>query len=1046
MAARTREWAGVDRYTVVSGALPPHAAVAAFRSIEALSAPYRVELAVVVSGDHALDLSACLGERMTLRLDAGADGATLTGLVREASLVEATGSGATARRVYSFAVAPRLGALALGQRSRVFTRTRFPDILLQVLRESGIEGDAVELRLTRDYPTEEHVCQYRESDLAFLSRWIEREGIYYFFEHDAGGERAVFVDDRSAHEGSATRAPIRFRASASEARAPEGFHAARTELQSLPTRVVVTDHDYQRPGLSLVGSARARHRGHGDVSLYGARAFTPAEAAHVARVRAEALFAEARQVEFEGSERRVQPGFLFDLDESSGAERSDLLGAWLALEVEREAAPIAGVGAIAWPSRARSGVSGAYRARVRALAASVQHRTPHRTPWPRIAGFESATVDGPADSSYAQIDAHGRYAIRLHFDEARAAGASSTWVRMAQPHGGGAEGMHFPLRRGTEVLVHFQDGDPDRPVIGGVLPNADTPSPVTAMNATRNVLQTGGATRLEIEDAEGAQYMNTTTPVMGSGLFMGDSGASPKGHHVELATEGSGAKSFGAHFDRFIGGPKSEQVSGPVTRAYDAPYVTSVAGNATRDYAASHARVVKGDSLLVVGGTLDDTVMGAAKESFGASLDETVTGAVSATYATDHALAIGGPQLVSVSGAAEGRYTSGLGVRVEGAMSRHDVHGDLKLDAGGDIVVKATSALSGRGGAVAGLSSPATTLRGDTSVSLEAGVAAGVTAPEIGLSGSASISFSAPAILIKGGDVMVRGGTVSLHGAEVHLTSQGRAVASASATCTVNGGPSIDVKGDTILLNVSGSPESLGTAVAARLALNPDLSASLTGLEQAGWTIAWGPPGSGSYFDRARKVIVLDPSLRSDPEAATRELERLAAEVEDPDHTLHGQEEPMSCVIASAQMMIHTDTGQDLDEAGLRAESSAMPGGYDPINGTYFSSVEALLDAHGVDAHAFGPTSLDDLARATADGSPAMLAIVNGDGSGHAVVCDGYTTNPDGTRTFHIRDPWPPNQGATYDVHESAMGSDFYGDGSGASYGGSAVTTTGGAP
>ena len=67
-------------------------------------------------------------------------------------------------------------------------------------------------------------------------------------------------------------------------------------------------------------------------------------------------------------------------------------------------------------------------------------------------------------SEYAQLDEHGRYKVRILFDESqRRAGQNSAWVRMAQPHGGEPEGWHFPLRSGTEVRLSFVGGDPDRP-------------------------------------------------------------------------------------------------------------------------------------------------------------------------------------------------------------------------------------------------------------------------------------------------------------------------------------------------------------------------------------------------------------------------------------------------------------------------------------------------------------------------------------------------------------------------------------------------------
>ena len=82
------------------------------------------------------------------------------------------------------------------------------------------------------------------------------------------------------------------------------------------------------------------------------------------------------------------------------------------------------------------------------------------------AAVGALVVEGAAVSEYAQIDSHGRYRIKFLFDESDLSGGkASTWVRMLQPHGGGIEGFHFPLRAGVEVMCAFEGGDPDRPAI-----------------------------------------------------------------------------------------------------------------------------------------------------------------------------------------------------------------------------------------------------------------------------------------------------------------------------------------------------------------------------------------------------------------------------------------------------------------------------------------------------------------------------------------------------------------------------------------------------
>ena len=106
-------------------------------------------------------------------------------------------------------------------------------------------------------------------------------------------------------------------------------------------------------------------------------------------------------------------------------------------------------------------------------------------------------------------------------------------------HGGAPEAFHFPLRKGTEVLVAFVHGDPDRPYVLAAAPTPTTPSPVTKANQTQNVIQTGAKNRIEIEDTEGQQYIDVSSPNQKSFMHLGVH-AGLGDHNLVLSSTGDG--------------------------------------------------------------------------------------------------------------------------------------------------------------------------------------------------------------------------------------------------------------------------------------------------------------------------------------------------------------------------------------------------------------------------------------------------------------------------------------------------------------------------
>jgi type VI secretion system secreted protein VgrG len=610
-----------DLITLQSSAFASSARVVGFRGHEAISTLYRFELYLLLpGGDGAdLDLGDAIGCKATLKLEAhdGTPPFQFHGVLGSVEILHDTGELTLVRAT----LVPRFWRLSLSQKSRMFTKQSVPEILKAVFEDAGLPSDSYSLQLVETYAPQEHVCQYHESDFDFVSRWMEHEGIYYFFDHE-GGDKLVITDKKSSHQSIG--APIRYRALAAlgqrDGSARDALHAFTCRRNTLPSDLRLKDYDYTKPTLEVTGKASVSKLGHGDVSVYGARFFTPDEGARFAALRVEELRADEILFKATGTARFLRSGFLFELQEHP---RAAFDAKYLATAVEHYANQAASTPEL----RSLTGLEEdeLYRVGVKAIPESVQYRARRVTPWPRVYGFENATIDGADESDYAQLDDHGRYRVRFLFDESELPdGRASTWVRMMQPHGGGIEGFHFPLRKGTEVVVTFLGGDPDRPVIAGVVNTTHTPSPVTSANRTKNVIQTGGKNRLEIEDKKGQERITLSTPHKNTMLRMGAPNAE---HELIVRTDGSSMLHAGQNFDVTIHGNKTEYVNGTTSETFHGKHETfsqseRVVDNVGAYTETNHANITRigfADSTTTISGNVAESCASRQTEVSGAA-------------------------------------------------------------------------------------------------------------------------------------------------------------------------------------------------------------------------------------------------------------------------------------------------------------------------------------------------------------------------------------------------------------------------------------------
>lgn len=477
----------------------------------------------VEDGVH-FDAAEMCGSRATLRLErVEDDGKPHTVRVMHGVVASVEDSLETwkGKRQLRFMFVPRLWQMSNVVLQEIFVGLTAPDVIRAKLEGAGmVEGTDFAMRLAdpaayrvadkglgdvhadgakwaalRPYGEPRLIVQYKESDLAFISRLAEHEGISFFFEHEGGVDRVVFADSGAG-----------FTAGESMPFSAEGRHRSIRRLVrrtlAVPSTVYVLDYNYRAPDQqltnekgslvfeSLGAKAELSASSAGTIVELAPNVKNAAEAERIARIRAEEL--ESRRERLLGSSdlAAIAPGLRFQVAGHGGLrdDEDDVVVVSVEHSLSRSEPGRAGYGEEAEYANTFEAVQAKKRGGGRRGAGGesfdVELRPPRITPKPRIFGLLTGVIRAagqgdpvPTEQELARqdVDHEGRYIVRLHFDQGD---SPMPRVRMAQPHAGTSYGMHFPLRPGAEVVVAFLDGDPDRPVIVGAVPHPLKASPV----------------------------------------------------------------------------------------------------------------------------------------------------------------------------------------------------------------------------------------------------------------------------------------------------------------------------------------------------------------------------------------------------------------------------------------------------------------------------------------------------------------------------------------------------------------------------------------
>ncbi|KYF49761.1 hypothetical protein BE04_24710 [Sorangium cellulosum] len=630
-----------------------------------------------------------------------------------------------------------LAQLRLTRDHRIFQDLTTKDIVAQLLEESGISPSRVSFRLAGTYPPREVCTQFGEDSLSFLSRLLEEEGIFYFFEHGPDGTSVVFADSSAAYAATTPSDQILF-VDPSALTSEQAITSIGEIEQIRPAKVVLRDHDFKRPPLDLEVSAEASAPLGVAYYDYPGRYVEPSEGARRARVRLDAMKAEATGARGTSTVFSFTPGHTFTL---SDAPDPGLDRAWVVVEIEQR-----------WVEEDRR-VSFANSFRL--LPADAPFRPPARTPRPVVPGPQLARVTGPAGEEI-HTDSFGRVKLHFHWDRrSKCDDKSSCWVRVGQMHTSGS--VAIP-RVGWEVLVDFEDSDPDRPIVLGRLYNGRflPPYPLPA-NKTMSSLSSSsspggdGHNEIRMQDSGGGEQLhvhaqkdftlnvaNNKTEKVGTNMS-----TDVKVDHT-LEVGANDKLTVGAQCELNVGAAQTWKVGGSRTKTVSGDEKTVVKGSRTVTVGGSHTTMTPMSVATTTPATLGETIGGSCIEAAAMQLGVTVAGATSVT--------VGGSKIEAV---ASGKNEMTLGAKAS------TVGGALLSVSGADVTMSVGGAKATTVGGVWAASAG-----GDVELSSSASL-------NITVGGAVSMNAAKIVLKVGGSSVTVATGAVVLKSKEIKLTATG---------------------------------------------------------------------------------------------------------------------------------------------------------------------------------------------------------------------------------------------------------------------------------
>jgi type VI secretion system secreted protein VgrG len=562
---------------------------------EELGRPFTIDLELV-SDNEEISLDDLLGQNVTIRLETADESRYFNGIVTEFFQKENIDRNAC----YCAVLKPWFWLLTLSENCRIFQEKSYPDIIKEVFDDLGFSD--YEDQLTGTYTPQNYVVQFNESDLNFVSRILEQEGIYYYFSHIDGKHTLVMVDDSSVLP-DAGDVPYNDVDDGGYNDDLEGIKEWGNYRKLRTGGMSLSDFDFITPAKNLNAVTTDPKTS----SLSALQKFNyPGKYAEKAKgTDYTKILMEKENVNYdekacEGNFRTLFAGSQFTLIDHHRDDQNDnyLITKFSCILKSDE-----------YISTTHGEDEELFTSEFTAIPANVIYRPQITALKPEMTGPQTAMVVGKAGEEI-WTDKYGRVKVLFHWDRiGEGDEKSSCWIRVSQTWAGKSWGSIQIPRIGQEVLIDFLHGDPDQPIIIGSVYNGSAMPPFTLpANATMSGVKTrsskggGGFNEFSIEDKKGEEKVfihgekdqtihikNDCDETIGN-----DRHLTVKNDQIELI-ENNRTEEVKADHTEKIGKDRKLDVVGKEIKTVESSLSLTVTGDVTEVFKANHSMDVTGD-------------------------------------------------------------------------------------------------------------------------------------------------------------------------------------------------------------------------------------------------------------------------------------------------------------------------------------------------------------------------------------------------------------------------------------------------------------------